>query len=170
MSDQPEEWRPIPGYEGLYEVSDRGRVRSLDRTIQRNGRSHRIRGVVLAQSSTGPGYRHVSLRSGGRAFTQLVHRAVLLAFVGPCPTGMESRHLDGEPDNNVPSNLAWGTHSENNRDRVRHGTHHHAIKTHCIHNHLLKDAYITPTGGRSCRTCRRIWARAADARRKEKHA
>jgi hypothetical protein len=51
-----------------------------------------------------------------------VHRLVLEAFVGPCPDGMECRHLDGNPSNNRLDNLAWGTHSENERDKVRHGT------------------------------------------------
>lgn len=51
-----------------------------------------------------------------------LHRAVLLAFVGPLPKGKVSRHLDGVKTNNHPSNLAYGTHQENREDAIRHGT------------------------------------------------
>jgi hypothetical protein len=51
-----------------------------------------------------------------------IHHAVLLAYVGPRPEGMECRHLDGNPRHNHAANLAWGTRAENMRDRARHGT------------------------------------------------
>lgn len=51
-----------------------------------------------------------------------IHQLVLLAFVGPCPKGYACRHLDGDPKNNHLSNLEWGTYTENNRDRIAHGT------------------------------------------------
>jgi hypothetical protein len=54
--------------------------------------------------------------------TYQVHRLVLLTFVGPCPEGMQCRHLDGNQRNNRLSNLKWGTIKENSRDRIRHGT------------------------------------------------
>lgn len=50
-----------------------------------------------------------------------IHRLLLEAFVGPCPTGMECRHLDGDGTNNALSNLVWGTHFENMQDMIRHG-------------------------------------------------
>lgn len=58
----------------------------------------------------------------GREDQRFVHRLVLEAFVGPCPNGMECRHLDGDPSNNALDNLCWGTRLENHRDSVRHGT------------------------------------------------
>lgn len=58
----------------------------------------------------------------GKEQTKLVHRLVLKTFVGPCPNGMECRHLDGNPRNNNLSNLRWGTVKENQADRIRHGT------------------------------------------------
>lgn len=58
----------------------------------------------------------------GRRCARLVHRLVLEAFVGPCPEGMECRHLDGNPANNRLDNLCWGTRRENCEDAVRHGT------------------------------------------------
>ena len=58
----------------------------------------------------------------GRARTFAIHRLVLATFVGPCPDGMECRHIDGNKLNNHVSNLAWGTPSENQNDRKLHGT------------------------------------------------
>lgn len=68
------------------------------------------------------GYLRVVL-CGGKMHTQKVHRLVLEAHVGPCPKGMECRHLNGNPADNRLDNLCWGTHSENQRDSVQHGTH-----------------------------------------------
>lgn len=52
-----------------------------------------------------------------------MHILVLTTFVGPCPSGMECRHIDGNPANNHKDNLAWGTRSENSQDKLLHGTH-----------------------------------------------
>jgi len=71
----------------------------------------------------GPGYLGVRLHWGGACHDRYVHRLVLQEFVGPCPDGMECRHLDGDPQNNRLGNLAWGTHQENMDDKKRHGTH-----------------------------------------------
>lgn len=65
------------------------------------------------------GYVYVDLGKGNK---ELVHRLVLEAFVGPCPAGMECRHLDGDKSNNRLDNLCWGTKSENYHDKVKHGT------------------------------------------------
>ncbi len=64
---------------------------------------------------------HIKVTLKGKA--ALVHRLMLEAFVGPCPPGMQCRHIDGNPANNRIENLAWGTRSENVMDAVRHGTH-----------------------------------------------
>src|SRR4051794_38431819 len=58
----------------------------------------------------------------GRDNIRFIHRLVLEAFVGPCPDGLECRHLDGDPGNNLLSNLKWGTRLENFQDSVKHGT------------------------------------------------
>jgi hypothetical protein len=73
----------------------------------------------LAQHANASGYMVV--RIPGRSLCQ-VHRLVLEAFVGPCPAGMVCRHLDGNPANNRPENLCWGTVAENVADQFRHGT------------------------------------------------
>jgi hypothetical protein len=67
-------------------------------------------------------YRWVSLEGNGRKRIALVHVLVLEAFVGPCPEGMECRHLDGDVGNNAKSNLAWGTKQENAADKRKHNT------------------------------------------------
>ena len=106
-------WQEIPGYRGLYEVSSLGRVRSLDRP-QKNGPVRK--GRILKGHVYGP-YRRYSLRSGDLR-TVSGHRLVLEAFRGPCPEGMECRHLNGDPLDNRLDNLAWGTREENELDKA----------------------------------------------------
>jgi hypothetical protein len=119
-------WKPIPGYEGQYEVSDQGRARSLDKYVTRNSTDTRkpylIRGKILAQFATPSG--HVTVHIARKWL--YIHRLVLSAFV--CPpeqyapnTRVEGRHLDGNPANNTLQNLAWGTVKENRADRRRLG-------------------------------------------------
>lgn len=68
------------------------------------------------------GHQMISVKVDGRHTSRQVHRLVLEAFVGPCPEGMECRHLDGNPANNHVDNLRWGTHVDNMADRKAHGT------------------------------------------------
>lgn len=124
-----ERWLPVLGYEGFYEVSDRGRVRSLPRVTERIGRRGkssllRFPGKLLKTPPFGKaGHVGVNLYENGKGSTFQVHRLVLDAFVGPRPDGMECRHLDGNPANNRLENLAWGTRAENMADRTRLGEH-----------------------------------------------
>lgn len=157
-----EHWRPVPGYEGTYEVSDFGRVRSLTRVVRRNdGRTRTIAGRILRCPKDDGGRRGLKLHADGEYKHARVHRLVLEAFVGPCPDGMEGCHNDGDHSNNRLDNLRWDTRSENMLDQVRHGTHIEARKTHCTEGHPLSgenlDAYVTSKGKRQrrCRTCHR---------------
>lgn len=103
-----EVWKDIPGYEGRYQVSDAGRVRSL-----KTGR-----GLVLATVSGG--YAAVSL---GKNASRTVHRLVALAFLGPAPEDKPLvLHRDGDRKNNLLSNLRYGSHYDNISDARRHGT------------------------------------------------
>lgn len=118
-------WRPAVGLPN-YEVSDKGRVRSLGRTFQRRGCQVRVRERILGgwikRRAGRPMFRGVTLgRTGHRYYTR-IHRLVLEAFVGPCPPGMEGCHNDGNPLNNLLANLRWDTHVNNLRDAVTHGT------------------------------------------------
>lgn len=127
-------WAPIPGYEGAYEISDRGDVRSLARVIMRsNGKPQPIRERILRQSPQHRGHLRVALSGTGRLY---VHRLVLLAFVGPPSPGQEACHWNDIPDDNRLENLRWATRSENVRDGFRNGR---IVpkKTHCIRGHHL---------------------------------
>lgn len=113
-------WKPAVGYAGSYEVSDAGRVRSLDRTIVRRAPKsktgfvqHRLSGRMLKVIPGSTGYAQVTPCIGGRARPCKIHQMVLLAFVGPCPAGMIPLHADDDPMNPALSNLRYGTHREN---------------------------------------------------------
>ena len=126
MTDAIPLWLPILSYEGLYEVSHRGQVRSLDRIIYfRNGRSRFFHGQVLAQSQIGRG-RHlaVHLWHDGRRQTRYVHHLVLEAFDRPMPPGLECRHgPGGRLNNRWPEAICWGTKIDNLvADKERDGT------------------------------------------------
>lgn len=148
------EWRPVVGYEGKYEVSSDGQIRTLPR-IDSYGRP--VKGRLRTLSVVGNGYQLITMSSDGKKAGRYVHVMVAEAFHGPGPHGMEVRHLDGNKLNNRASNLAWGTSGENKLDMVRHGSHYTASKTHCPQGHPYSDAntYVNPAGSRCCRTCRR---------------
>jgi hypothetical protein len=158
-----EQWRPVVGYEGLYEVSDLGRVRST----RRRGA---VGGIAKQFVSNRNGYWVVNLhRPGGHAH-RTVHGMVMESFVGPRPAGMDIRHLDGNPQNARLSNLAYGTRSENNLDKRLHGTDHNVRKTHCPQGHPYdeQNTYVLPSrpSARYCRTCQR--ARTRDVRARQR--
>ena len=107
MNYTNEVWKAIPGYEGLYMVSDHGRVKSLLFGQEK----------ILKQQDNGKGYLRVKLSKEKKASTLRVHRLVLTAFVGPCPEGMETLHGKGGTKDNRLSNLRWGTKLQNHQDR-----------------------------------------------------
>jgi hypothetical protein len=121
-----EEWRAVPGYEGHYEVSDQGRVRSLRlRGRGKHGWYDRPRSepFVMHPDTTPDGYRVVELRGQNlKPRRWRINRLVLMAFVGPCPAGHQSAHENGRRDDNRRENLSWKTMSANNQDKWRHGT------------------------------------------------
>lgn len=150
-------WVPIPGYEGTYEISERGSVRSLTRIVAvPPGRSRRAHGRVLAVHIDKRGYPGVNLWRDGKGKFVLIHRLLLLAFVRPPESGEECRHLDGNPANHSLDNLAWGTPSQNILDQVRHGTHNHSSATHCPRGHPYDEANTRIYQGRRfCIACER---------------
>lgn len=166
-----EVWRPIPSYEGFYEASNRGRIRSLDRWIDHfdGGRRRRFwRGRLLKQD-TSQVYPRVGLYKCGVAKTWLVHRLILLTFSGQCPDGMVCCHADDDPLNNCLRNLRWDTPTANNFDAVRNGRHWNASKVACIRGHEFNAANTMirgSTGSRRCRECQKLWhrRRAQDVR------
>jgi hypothetical protein len=122
-----ERWVPIADYVGLYEVSDLGRVRSLDRAVEvvmPFGRTVRhYRGRVLRQivNKGTRGYATVGLCKDGQHTTRLVHQLVAEAFLPPRQPGQEVRHGPNGKLDNRASQLCYGTRAENVRDRTRDG-------------------------------------------------
>ncbi len=104
-----EEWRPVPGYEGIYEVSSLGRVRSLARTATSGGAPYPVPAKILRQASSGNGFRCVHLSWHGRGQTFGVHVLVAMAFIGPRPEGGNcvAHHKDGDRGNNSADNIDW---------------------------------------------------------------
>jgi HNH endonuclease/NUMOD4 motif len=161
-----ETWRPVCGHPG-YEVSDLGRVRSLDRVIHfPDGRSRRAPGVPLSPVADKLGYRFVTLAGRRRP----VHQLVLEAFVGSRPDGYESLHGNDVPSDNRLTNLRWGTRADNVQDAVERRRHVHSKRTHCPRRHPLEAPNLVSwherNGKRSCRSCHRARADAQHARRR----
>lgn len=152
-----ETWRPVVGYEGLYEVSSKGAVRSVERVVVRsNGRKHRVASKVRSLATMPKGHLRVTLIRDGQPRTHTVHALVLSAFSGPRPEGAVARHLNGVPSDNRIVNLQWGTASENQLDAVAHGAHYLSSKTHCVRGHRLEAPNLLGSRGRRvCRACRR---------------
>lgn len=101
-----EQWKPVNGYEGLYSVSNLGRVRN-DLTRKRS-----VSGAIIG-SVGNHGYPVVSLCSGGNPQPKMVHTLVLEAFIGPRPLGKQCNHKNGIRHDNCVNNLEWVTCSEN---------------------------------------------------------
>lgn len=155
--DDLEAWKPVLGYEGLYEISNLGRTQSF------HGRQPRILRPAIAGKG---GYPMVNLARNGVNKSRTVHSLVAEAFIGPRPDGMEVRHKDGQPTNCRASNLTYGTSGDNNLDQVEHGTHNNASKDVCKNGHDYTEEntyyYHRADGSikqRACKICRRDWNR-----------
>ena len=119
MSEK-ETWKPVVGFEGLYEVSDLGRVRSL----------LRVRPKILQPGVGRGGYQIVSLYRRGTKKSKTVHALVLGSFVGPRKIGFECCHNNGVRNDNRLINLRYDTTAGNQRDRVPHGTSNRGERSH----------------------------------------
>lgn len=109
-----EAWRDIPGYEGRYQVSNLGRVKSLPRVRRGHGGGYiRVPERILRGSPDESGHVAINLRDGFNTRHVEIHRLVMQAFVGPCPAGMEVCHNDSNPANNCLENLRYDTHMNN---------------------------------------------------------
>jgi NUMOD4 motif/HNH endonuclease len=136
-----EEWLPITGWEGFYEVSNCGRVRSVARLIERkDGRIRQLSGKLLRPGLAGGGYPFVHLYRPGKKKQAYIHALVAAAFIGPCPPLAQVDHNDGNKLNNFFGNLEYVSGQENMRRAgvnglMRRGERHHAAK--------LTDAQVT---------------------------
>lgn len=117
-----ETWKDIKGYEGFYQISDYGSVKSLERMVPHGESFQPVKERMLKpKAKTHSGHLEVGLSHAGRVKTFLVHSLVLETFGSPRPEGLVCRHLDGDPTNNHISNLCWGTQKENKDDQRDHG-------------------------------------------------
>lgn len=113
--DSNEIWKPVIGYEGCYEVSNFGRVRSLDRFVPHNGRTKFAKGEVLLPNLIQRGYLQVCLYKNGVGKRRLIHRLVMEAFNPTDDDSLVINHKDLDKTNNIVSNLEWVTHKQNTR-------------------------------------------------------
>lgn len=123
-------WKDIPGYEGYYQASSEGRIRSLDRVVEYVKHynygdvfaKHKMQGRILHQTMTS-GYLGVVLQIAGKSHYPLVHRLVASAFVPNPENKPQVDHIDGDRTNNRPSNLRWVTSKENHANAIERGEH-----------------------------------------------
>ena len=120
--DTPEEFRDIAGFEGCYQISNHGRVKSLERVIiKRDGRRQPCKERIM-KTSFCTDYPSIVLKRNGKNVSYTIHGLVLRAFVGDAPEGQEACHGDGNKYNSHLSNLRWDTPLNNHADKLRQGT------------------------------------------------
>lgn len=160
-----ESWKPVAGWEGLYSVSNLGRIRSEGRSIHySDGRIQNRKARIRNLAKSNAGYPVVTMKAAGRKQkTELVHRLVMQAFVGACPDGMVVCHENGDPSDNRLENLRFDSQSGNMYDKRRHGTDHEVNKAECPRGHLLEAPNLVPhklrAGSRECLSCARAYQR-----------
>lgn len=168
MSIQHEEeiWKDIPEFEGLYQASNLGRIKSLDRydSIGRF-RPSTIR-VLFEQNS---GYLSLVLNKNGIKYPKTVHKMVYEAFNGVVnDSNLDVAHEDGNKYNCSISNLKLKTKSENSQDKRKHGTQNYQWKTHCDFGHVFEDWNLInfKKNIRKCLACSRArsWARSHEVK------
>lgn len=119
---EKEIWKDIPGYENSYEISNLGRVRSLDRIIiRRDGKKYSSKGKVLKQNTDKYGYNYVNLRKDYSQKSFVIHNLVTSVFIGEKPKGYEVCHINNDKSDNSILNLRYDTKRENAIDHYRTG-------------------------------------------------
>ena len=123
-----EVWKDIPGYEGYYQASNLGKIRSLDHTTIVNCKDGSVRirpikgKVIKPAKRNNYGHIGVSLVVEGKQKTMDVHTLIMITFVGPRPEGMVIRHLNDNPLDNRLDNLTYGTPQQNIVDAYNNGS------------------------------------------------
>lgn len=153
------EWLDIPGYDGQYQITSTGRVRSRDKRARcAHGGTRVFPGRELSVMQRPDGYKFVKLTGkDGVSSTQYLHRLLLLTFCGEPQEGYYGCHNDGNPENNSLSNLRWDSPTGNSHDTLRHGTHNNASKDKCRRGHFLSgenlERWDLKKGRRKCKAC-----------------
>ena len=174
-----EKWKEIEGYEGHYEVSDQGRVRSLPR-VQKNkrGQVRNYGGKLLGEEGFGYadkfGYRSVILCVNSKQVRYKIHRLVAYAFIRKLKDEDVVMHLNDVTSDNRAANLEIGSQSENIRDCITKGRFNSGVrnreKTHCPRGHLFKVENLRVAdhrnGKRACLSCHRALTKVYDHKRR----
>ena len=129
-----EEWKDIEGYEGIYQISNLGRVKSLDRLDSSN---HRLKGNIRKFGTSPNGYVNIALFKQGKRDVFTVHRLVAETFILNPENKPQVNHIDEDKTNNMVSNLEWMTAKEN----VNHGT-----RTEKVISKMSKEVYCVNNG------------------------
>ncbi|HJU45702.1 MAG TPA: NUMOD4 motif-containing HNH endonuclease [Chitinophagaceae bacterium] len=109
-----DQWKPVNGYEGLYEISQDGNIRSIERiVVTRSGVKRKLKGKLIKSRTNNCSYVEVRLSKNGIDTTCFIHRLLVEAFIGRIEEGFEVNHKDGNPQNNRLDNLEIVTHSQN---------------------------------------------------------
>ena len=153
-------WIDIPKYEGLYEASSLGRIKSCARiVVYPDGKVYNKKDKILKEYLRKKDNRpQVTLYLKNKKQNFSVHKLICTSFHGPA-NGLWALHKDGNPNNNAVDNLYWGTQSDNELDKVSHGKHWESNKVYCPIGHQLgKDNNVIGEerrNGRSCLACSR---------------
>lgn len=116
-----EMWRPVKGFESIYEISSLGRVRSLDRLVNKWNGQRTVVGKIKTPTKNKHGYLYVDLYKNGVKTRFTIHRLVAAAFIPPVAGKPLVNHIDGNKQNNILSNLEWVTNQENQQFAVSTG-------------------------------------------------
>lgn len=149
-----EVWADVPGYGNHFQASSMGRIKSKARCVIRKHSKGSIQKfyykekILKPTSSDKYGHLRVHIGYNKIKVNVFVHRLVLMAFVGECPTGMECCHLNGDAKDNRIENLRWDTHYQNNQDRKRHGKYaskdsHHGAKLTAEHVASIRESSLS---------------------------